>query len=143
MDAGLKVLRMSRAVLLTPLHAFKAWAGNTITLHLLKRCMKVLQGNVKKSWKSSFCIHIRMLNDLCGGIHFVVFLVVHNLTKNYHAETFLIHTPSTKCFKTIYTHTSYLVTEVNTDIQSLLQVYYSSILILMPASHTTQFLALI
>ena len=43
---------MSGAVLLTPLHVFKAWTGNTIPLPLLKRwCMKILQGNVKKKLK--------------------------------------------------------------------------------------------
>jgi len=86
-----------------------------------------------------------MLNDLSGGKQFVVFLVVHVLTKNYHAETFLIHTPNIKRFEIICTHTSHLVTEVSTPffthIQSLLTVYYSQKLMLMLASHTTQFLA--
>jgi len=80
----------------------------------------------KKSWQSSFCIHIKMMNDLSGRKQCVVFLVVHVLTKNCHAETSLIHMPSAKCFKIIWTHTSRLVTEVNTifftHIQSLFRV---------------------
>ena len=38
---------MSGAVLLTALHAFNEWTGNTITLPLLTRWyMKMLEGNV-------------------------------------------------------------------------------------------------
>jgi len=116
-----------------------------IHLYFFKKMVYENVTKKKKGRQSSFCNHIKMLNDLSGGKQFVVFLVVHVLRKNYHAETSLIHTPSTKCFKLICTHISHMVKEVNTlfltHIQSLLRVYYSRMLMLMLASHTTQFLA--
>lgn len=121
---------MSGPVFLTPLHAFNAWAGNTTLLPLLKRWyMKMLQGNKKKKL-TKLLLHPHQYAE--GPIWRETVCCVSGSTcsyKNYHAKTFLIHTPSTKCFKIICIHTSHLITKVNTlfctHIQPLLRVYYS------------------